>query len=582
VSTQLSTSGPTSIVTTDEETIEPAPASTSNLAVIVVGSILLAAHVPMLFRLAKDLWSREHYQFFPFLIPVSAFLIWEGLQRLRGPVQAGNQIICYALILISGAMLVVSSLIGSGTLAALAALLTMATIIYGIGSWTLFKECFAGWVVLFLAVPPPFRLDDRLITTLQRWVAYANGQILDVLGVEHIIQGATVLIPGRNLLVEEACSGIHSLFSSLFCALGLALWMRRGVIHTLVLLAITVYWVLLGNLLRVLLIVLADIRLNYDLAHDPEHSTLSIIIFIGILGLLFSTDRLLLFFNPRSRAGFEATTQRGKAWTNSILELLPDINASWVSSWAIGILFALIAAFQFYIMGGEFTRSVIRPDIKFTQIGADGLRKTILGSQQMAFDTADRPEGHINGEHSQIWKYAFNNQHICEVSLDYTFTGWHELNICYTNNGWEILSRTTEGTPEGEIVKDPFVKVEMIMPHTGRRGFLVYCLFDEKGERIEPPSRTGKLWRERLDNIWQKILGKDINRMTVPTYQVQLFIPTYAELTPTEKEMAIQFFREIEKEMQIHVQKITPSTPGEESPGEGAPLDESTVEEATS
>ncbi len=140
MATQLTTPGTSSLVTTDEEM---PPASAPNyLAAIVVGAILLVAHFPMLFQLGKDLWSREHYQFYPFLIPVSGFLMWEGLNRLKGPVTAGNQIICFVMILLSGLMLVLSSLIGSGTLAALATLLTIATAIYGIGVGRSSKSCF--------------------------------------------------------------------------------------------------------------------------------------------------------------------------------------------------------------------------------------------------------------------------------------------------------------------------------------------------------------------------------------------------------------------------------------------------------
>jgi exosortase len=554
LATQLTTPGSSSLVTTDDEM--PPAAAPSYLAPIVVSAILLVAHFPMLFQLGKDLWSREHYQFYPFLIPVSAFLMWEGFGRLKGPVQAGNQIICFILVLISGLMLVTSSLVGSGTLAALATLLTIATAIYGIGGWTLFKELFPGWVILFLAVPPPFKLDEQLITYLQLWVARATGMVLDIWPVEHIIEGAKVLIPGRNLMVEEACSGIHSLFSTLFCALGLALWARRGVIHTVVLLLLAVYWVLLGNLLRILAIVLAEVMVGYDLAAQPQHEILSIVIFIGLLGLVVSTDRLLLFFSPWAQSLASSAANKAKSTGGSVLSLVPELNRSWVASWAIGLLFALIAAFQFWVVGREIASSSFnRPSIEIAEIGLNGFPERILGSRRMQFHPEKRDVKNINGENSQIWYFMFNGKYEAIVSLDYTFTGWHDLTVCYRNNGWNIDKRTVDGKETETGVADPFVRLDLSKRHTGQKGLVYFALFEEDGKRVEPPSRSTKLFQERLDVILNRIYGRSVTGMTAPTYQVQLCIQSFADFSDQEKALAEQFFREIEGQVKVLVAK---------------------------
>jgi exosortase len=571
LATQLTTPSATSLVTTDDEAAPPASAP-NYLAAIVVGAILLVAHFPMLFQLGKDLWSREHYQFYPFLIPASGFLMWEGFSRLKGPVKSGNQILCFILALISGFLLVLSSLIGSGTMAALATLLTIATAIYGIGGWSLFRELFPGWVILFLAVPPPFKLDEQLITTLQLWVAKANGMVLDIWPVEHIVQGAKVLIPGRELMVEEACSGIHSLFSTLFCALGLALWARRGVIHTIALLAISVYFVLLGNLLRIISIVLAEVRFGYDLASQPQHEILSMLIFIGLLGLVFSTDRLLLFFSPWAAHAAEAASNKARATGGSILSLIPDLPRSWVSSWAIGLLFALIAMFQFWIVGRDIASSSFnRPNIDIAEIGLNGFPERILGSSRMQFMKEKRDVKNINGENSQTWSFAFANKYESTVSLDYTFTGWHDLTVCYRNNGWSIDKRATEGRMDNGVAKEPYIRLDMSKRHTGQKGLVFFSLFDEGGQRLDPPSRSTKLWQERLDVIMNRIYGRSVSGMTAPTYQVQVVISSFAELSEQEKALAEQFFREIEGQMKVLVEKYRKEKPKSDAPT--APVD---------
>src|SRR5436853_413288 len=95
---------------------------------------------------------------------------------------------------------------------------------------TLWKTIAAGvllapaWFFLWLLIPPPLNLDQRLVTRLQTFTARQSSRLLDQLGVLHVMQGNVVVIPHKHLLVEEACSGINSLFSMLACTLFFVLW----------------------------------------------------------------------------------------------------------------------------------------------------------------------------------------------------------------------------------------------------------------------------------------------------------------------------------------------------------------------
>ena len=140
---------------------------------------------------------------------------------------------------------------------------------------------------------------------------------------------------------ERHAAASTPLFSSLFVALPVCLYSRRGVIHTLVLMAVTVYWVLVGNLCRVLAIVVADVSFGYPgLAEGLPHSMLSIVIFLIIIPLILGADRLLFFMSPWSKQLNYAAPVKAKPWHHSILELVPDLNQTWLSSWVVGLLFS--------------------------------------------------------------------------------------------------------------------------------------------------------------------------------------------------------------------------------------------------
>ena len=69
--------------------------------------------------------------------------------------------------------------------------------------------------MLWLLVPLPFRWDVRLVFALQDWSSRAASLMLDFWGVDHLLAGHILELPHQQFLVEEACSGIQSLFSLL-------------------------------------------------------------------------------------------------------------------------------------------------------------------------------------------------------------------------------------------------------------------------------------------------------------------------------------------------------------------------------
>lgn len=601
MATQLTARG-TSLIATDDEA--PIPVSTSYLAVLVVSAILLLAHLPMLISLARELWRREHYQFFPFLIPASLFLGYVGLKRLSGPVHAGNQILSIGLVFLAGLTLILSSLVGSGTLAAIATLITLSAAIYGVGGWTLYKALLPSLIILLPAIPPPFKSDEAIIVGLQRWVAAANGKVLDYLGVLHYRDGINIHIPGHSLGVEEACSGIHSFFALMTLTLFLLLLYRRigdsgrlpplagekvgffrrlgrgvtrvirpGVLHPILLLVFAVYWVLFGNFLRILICVISQYYFGYNLATNDEgdisleHQALSMGMFALAAILVFSTDRLLLFFSPKSARKAEDVIPRDAPWTRSPLEVVPDLNRSWLSSWAIGVVFAFVATLEFWVVGKEIASTFNRPDLRIAMVGENALKSEVGKAQRVpgTYMVETRSVANINGEFSQMWMYKFNSTHNCKVSLDYTFTGWHDLTQCYLNSGWTMQSKRIEKSRKNP--NDEFVVAEFTTNRNGQplKGMLLFSLFDGKGERIQPPTtRTEKLFRERIDAVWNRLFGSTSNRATAPTYQVQVFIDSRAGLSPEEEAWAIDFFNSIEEELKAAVQQKLTEQPKEE------------------
>ena len=109
----------------------------------------------------------------------------------------------------------------------------------------LFPACFP-----LIGIPWPGQIEIGTTLALQGWVASATGEILNWLGVAAVVEGKTIRVAQCVLGVEEACSGLQSLQSSLMVALAGGEVFRRGARTRFALLAWAVGVAVFGNLFR--------------------------------------------------------------------------------------------------------------------------------------------------------------------------------------------------------------------------------------------------------------------------------------------------------------------------------------------
>src|SRR5690606_29788976 len=116
---------------------------------------------------------------------------------------------------------------------------TAAHLLLAPGTMARIRQSFA---VLLLIIPLPLNLDTRLVVWLQKLATEQGGLLLDYVGLHHSVSGVSVRVPERVFLIDDACSGIHSLFSALATMLVFSVYCRYGLIRTLVTLLQTAFW----------------------------------------------------------------------------------------------------------------------------------------------------------------------------------------------------------------------------------------------------------------------------------------------------------------------------------------------------
>jgi exosortase/archaeosortase family protein len=425
-------------------------------------------------------------------------------------------------------------------------------------------------------------LDFRLISWLQSSTSRMASLLLDVLDILHLMEGNVLVLPGHRMLVDEACSGVNSVLVLLVLTALFVVSARRPLLWSAILLASSIAWAWAGNTVRVATIAIAQAWWDLDLSSGWQHELLGYVTISLALVWLASTDCLLMFVlwpivlrsanvpefalqrNPltrawnwcvgakeqagkvRERKQSEATAGSGQPVAGS----LPPQDAAggatrrqavcWLTAFGILGLFQVVA---FAVPNRTADAAADDGEIGARFQQAD-LPEKLGGWTLVGYELAEREPGDELGHFSNKWRFRRGTVE-CLVSIDYPFFGWHDLTNCYRGSGWIIVDRRDLGPAEAGRVDGAYVEAEMSKP-TGEYGWLMFGLFDRRGEPIVPPLSGVRVPRlmDRLarNPLIGRLLGRDYMGDLTTTYQVQVFVTDAVGLSPEQRNELQQFF----------------------------------------
>lgn len=524
--------------------------------VTVTALFVAAAHLPSLAFHATDLWSRSHYHFFPLVALGAAFLAHREWPSL-GLVSPGNPSITLAMFGCCWCLLLSALVLNSPWLGAVAALTALGSGLFGLGGTSLFRRLRIPWAFLWLTIPLPLDYDHEMISWLQSCTAQYGSALLDLCGVLHVLVGNVIEVDGRRLMVEEACAGAHSFFAIVPLTIFFMLWTRRRVGMAWLLVSIAAVWALAANVVRIAGVTLLTTQLGIDVTHGWTHEVFGLAVYAAALGLVVSTDRLFLFFVPkrsyRSPAhGMTASKKRSARTESSDRPVRGKGTLSICGVLIIG--YGLLTAAQGILLLRDLFQGderVLSRSIHFEPLGANVLPSQWGQWKQLDYTTERRRRNSDSGEYSQIWRYQFGNR-VANVSLDYAFTGWHELSHCYRTQGWTIDSRTYTADELNEVnPQTELVQVSLSRPF-GPSGYLLFAVFDASGRPLRPKDAFGpqqsfaQRLMSRLAATRTRLAsggGVDSLDNGVSSFQLQLFVVSDPPLAPEEQREATGFLQ---------------------------------------
>ncbi len=275
---------------------------------IVLG--LLVLYVPTYWVLAHGLWNSDDHAHGPIVLVVTLYLVWQqravfmrdaSAAPTRGETATGWTLLTVGLLAyaLGRSQDILLFEIGSQIPVILGALLITLGMRAARALW------FALFFLLFM-IPLPGFVVDAATGPLKQYISVIAEQVLYAAGYPIARSGVMLTVGQYQLLVADACSGLHSMFSlSAMGLLYLYLMQRTSVARNLIIMAAILPIAFAANIVRVMVLVLVTYHLGDEAGQGFLHGFAGIMLFVIGLLFLFVLDWILGFIfpdRPRVRA----------------------------------------------------------------------------------------------------------------------------------------------------------------------------------------------------------------------------------------------------------------------------------------
>ena len=166
----------------------------------------------------------------------------------------------------------------------------------------------------FVAVPWPTALEVPIIQGLMRMVADVAAETAMLLGIPAQVEGNLIRVSTGLVGVNEACSGIRSLQTSLMIGLLFGELRRLSVLHRVALVVGAVIIAVFANFLRAVFLVTVAATKNISEVsrwHDVAGYTIIALVFLSTMGLAYLL-RKSETRNPKSEIGCQSSGVRSQ------------------------------------------------------------------------------------------------------------------------------------------------------------------------------------------------------------------------------------------------------------------------------
>jgi exosortase B len=255
---------------------------------------LVAAYLPTVITLAQGPWQTEQEGHGPLIIVASLWLVWQSRGKLKNA-KISPSLTCGWLSLLGGlCVLVLSRNQDIWFLEVASEIPVLAGCVLLLAGWEALRILAFPIGFLIFSAPAPGWMVDAATVPLKVLISDAVTNLLYASGFPIAQNGVIIQIGPYQLLVQDACSGMNSIFA--LSAIGVFYvyafrWHSK--IRALLLMALIVPITITANFLRVLTLVLIAYYAGVEKIEGFVHDFTGLALFMVAIALMFACDGII-------------------------------------------------------------------------------------------------------------------------------------------------------------------------------------------------------------------------------------------------------------------------------------------------
>lgn len=477
-------------------------------------AVLISALWLDLFIILQPEWELNAQYSYGYLVPFIGLYLWYLRWQDRpsaSPVGKGAQTLLWTATLAGLLLLLPIRMINEANPDWRLAYWAQGSVVFAISIMITYLLGGRRWMLHFLlpiimlmfCIPWPSIIEQPLVQNLMRMVAAITVDVVNLCGIQAVREGNLIHMANMPIGVEEACSGIRSLQSTIMAGFFFGELYRFPALWRITLLALGIPMAVFLNLMRTLSLTYAAYsggEEKLDAWHDVAGDVASVAGFMLLMGLAFLIRRFILGVKddeplpPASQETPFALPAKalglcGALWVGSFLA-----NEAWYA------LHNTDSDTQYTI---DVNWDAAHHEITFEEIdeATEAILRYSEGKHAVWFDA-----------HKAKWTtYYF----IWEPGTISSFAGVHRPDVCLPAAGFEfdgMLDSLTWESPEGLVI----VFKTYVFKNAHGKTYVFFAVWDDAASNTEP-----ELASTSIERIEQAIQGKRVGRRRQLEFIVQ-------------------------------------------------------------
>jgi exosortase B len=261
---------------------------------LIAATGFAAMYGPIYWWASNTIWQEDDHAHGALILLVVIWLFWDKRKAImavesRPAARAGW--VCFALGL---AVYGLGRLISISILEIGSQIPVLAGAILVLLGWGGIRVAWFPLLYIIFMVPLPGVLVDAVTGPLKQWISQIAESVLYAAGYPIARQGVVLAIGQYQLLVADACSGLHSMFSlSALGVLFLYISKRISPLHNAIMLASILPIAFAANIIRVMVLILVTYHLGDEAGQGFLHGGAGMVLMMVALVTFILLDAIL-------------------------------------------------------------------------------------------------------------------------------------------------------------------------------------------------------------------------------------------------------------------------------------------------